>query len=180
MSQRATAHILIYSATRGYRHDSIPASIEALKAKASSINVAFDATEDQSWFTDDRLKQYDAVLFLNNSGEVLDDAGKAAFQKYLNLGGNFIGIHCAAACLYETEFYQKELGALFDYHPDICNATVNVIGPAHPSTDVLPRQWDVFDEMCAVYDPTSAVLRPISFLHPGTTSCQTLVTSALL
>lgn len=58
--------------------------------------------------------------------------------------------------------------------------TVNVIGPAHPSTDVLPRQWDVFDEMCAVYDPTSAVLRPISFLHPGTTSCQTLVTSALL
>ena len=69
MAQQTTARVLIYTATRGYRHDSIPASIEALKARASKINVEYDATEDQEWFTDDRLKQYDAVLFLNNSGD---------------------------------------------------------------------------------------------------------------
>ncbi|CCM06604.1 uncharacterized protein FIBRA_08883 [Fibroporia radiculosa] len=147
MAQQATARILIYSATRGYRHDSIPASIEALKAQASSINVHFDATEDHTWFTDDRLNGYDAVLFLQNSGEVLEADGKAAFQKFLNSGGNYIGVHCASACLYEDEFYKKEVGALFDYHPDICTAVFDVVGPPHPSTSMLPSRWELYDEV---------------------------------
>lgn len=62
------ARILAYSATAGYRHDSIEPSIEALKAKASSINVEFDFTEDKNRFTDENLARYDAILFLNNSG----------------------------------------------------------------------------------------------------------------
>lgn len=62
------ARILAYSATAGYRHDSIEPSIEALKAKASSINVQFDFTEDKHQFTDENLAKYDAILFLNNSG----------------------------------------------------------------------------------------------------------------
>jgi hypothetical protein len=62
------ARILAYSATAGFRHDSIEASIEALKAKESVLDVKFDFTEDKSMFTDKNLSQYDAVLFLNNSG----------------------------------------------------------------------------------------------------------------
>lgn len=62
------ARILAYSATAGYRHDSIEPSIEALKAKASSINVEFDFTEDKTQFTDENLAKFDAILFLNNSG----------------------------------------------------------------------------------------------------------------
>ncbi|PCH42554.1 class I glutamine amidotransferase-like protein [Wolfiporia cocos MD-104 SS10] len=147
MSQQSTARILIYTATRGYRHDSIPASVEALFAKASSINVQFDHTEDQTWFTDERLKTYDALLFLNNSGEILDEPGKAAFQRYLDSGGNFIGVHCASACLYNDEFFKKEVGALFDYHPDICNAVFDVVDPSHPSTSMLPARWELYDEV---------------------------------
>jgi hypothetical protein len=67
--QSSTAKILIYSATEQFRHDSIPTAIEALKANQSSINVQFDATEDQSKFSDDNLAQYDALLFLSNTGE---------------------------------------------------------------------------------------------------------------
>ncbi|EPS93520.1 hypothetical protein FOMPIDRAFT_1135988 [Fomitopsis schrenkii] len=147
MAQQATARVLIYTATRGYRHDSIPASIEALQARASKINVEYDATEDQHWFTDDRLTQYDAILFLNNSGDVLDEAGKAAFQKYLNSGGNFVGVHCASACFYNDKWFQKEIGALFDYHPDICTATYDVVGPPHPATSMLPARWELYDEV---------------------------------
>lgn len=147
MSQQATARILIYSATQGYRHDSIPASIDALKSRASSINVQYDVTEDQSLFTEDYLKQFDAVLFLNNSGEILDEAGKGGLQRYLDSGGNFIGVHCASACLYNDEFFKKEIGALFDYHPDICAAVYDVIGPSHPSTSILPKRWELHDEV---------------------------------
>ena len=43
---------------------------------------------------------------------MLAEAGKAAFQKYLNSGGNFVGVHCASACFYDgnDEWFQKEIG----------------------------------------------------------------------
>jgi hypothetical protein len=41
---------------------------------------------------------------------VLDDAGKSAFQKYLNQGGTFVGIHSASDTLRNTTFYVEELG----------------------------------------------------------------------
>ncbi|TFK49891.1 class I glutamine amidotransferase-like protein [Heliocybe sulcata] len=141
------ARILIYSATRDFRHDSIPTAIDALKAKGSSISVSFDNTEDPTRFTDDVLKQYDAILFLDNTGEVLDDQGKAAFQRYLGLGGNFVGVHAASDCLRNTTWYGNEVGAFFDYHPALQNATINVLDNAHPSTNMLPAQWHVQEEI---------------------------------
>ena len=42
---------------------------------------------------------------------MLDDSGTAAFQRYLDSGGNFIGIHAAADCLVNTSFYGREVGA---------------------------------------------------------------------
>jgi hypothetical protein len=63
------ARILIYSATADYRHDSIPTAIQALKDKGSSINVVFDNSEDKTLFTDQGLAVYDALLFLDNTGE---------------------------------------------------------------------------------------------------------------
>lgn len=69
VAQIATARILIYSATRGFRHDSIPTATEALKQGGNSINVQFDATEDHSQFTTAILSQYDALLFLSTTGE---------------------------------------------------------------------------------------------------------------
>ena len=39
------------------------------------------------------------------------------------------------------------IGALFDYHPPLTNATVVVEDANHPSTSVLPARWQVQDEM---------------------------------
>ncbi|KAG2362748.1 ThuA-like domain-containing protein [Suillus spraguei] len=139
--------ILAYSATAGFRHDSIEASIEALKAKESALDVKFDFTEDKSKFTDENLSQYDAILFLNNSGIILDDTGKAALQNYLNLGGNFLAIHCAADALRDTPFFGRQIGAYFDYHPDIQESAVDVLDKTHPSTVMLPDKWRLLDEM---------------------------------
>ena len=63
------ARVLIYSATAEFRHDSIPTAIDALKRNGASANVNFDATEDQTLFTDEALSAYDALLFLSNTGE---------------------------------------------------------------------------------------------------------------
>jgi len=139
-----------------FRHDSIPTAVEALIGHSSTVNAVFDHTEDQAQFTDDNLQRYDALLFLSNTGEVLDDAGKLAFQNYLNKGGNFVAIHSASDCLRNTTFYGRELGSYFDYHADLQNATVDVIVQDHPSTSGLPSAWKVVDEMYNfVSDPRS-------------------------
>lgn len=143
----STPRVLIYSATEQFRHDSIPTAVQALKGAGDTYSITFDATEDRTLFTDGNLSQYDALVFLSNTGEVLDDTGKDALQNYLNLGGNFVGIHSATDCLNTTELYGKEIGAYFDYHPEIQNATINVVDASHPSTSMLPAQWQIRDEM---------------------------------
>ncbi|PSS05525.1 hypothetical protein PHLCEN_2v3807 [Hermanssonia centrifuga] len=109
--QACFARALIYSATADFRHDSIPTAVQALKTNGPASNVQFDHTEDQTWFTDDRLAQYDAIVFLQNTGEVLDTNGQAAFQRYIDSGGNFVGIHAASDCLRNSTFFDRELGA---------------------------------------------------------------------
>ncbi|KAJ4480074.1 class I glutamine amidotransferase-like protein [Lentinula aciculospora] len=146
-SLATNAKILIYSATADFRHDSIPTAVQALQSNGPSFDIQFENTEDKAQFTDQTLAQYDALLFLDNTGEVLDDPAKVAFQNYLNLGGNFIAIHAASDCLRNTTFYGHEVGAFFDYHPALQNATVDVIDNSHPSTSMLPAQWHVQDEM---------------------------------
>ncbi|KAI5998736.1 ThuA-like domain-containing protein [Pisolithus albus] len=151
------ARALVYSATAGYRHDSIEASIDALRSRASSADLEFDFTEDKSLFTDEHLAKYDAIVFLNNSGIVLDDTGKAALQNYLNLGGNFVGIHCAADALRDTPFFGKQIGAYFDYHPPLQESVVDVVDNLHPSTAGLPARWRVLDEMYSFQSDPRAV-----------------------
>ena len=126
----STANVLIYSATRGYRHASIPTAINALRSKSAGYKIAFEDTEDPTWFRDDRLGKYDAIIFLSTTGEgwflklysvslgrntltphvVLDARGKIAFQNYLNNGGNFVGIHSASESLTTATFFGQEVG----------------------------------------------------------------------
>lgn len=68
-STSSVAHILVYSATAAFRHDSIPTAIEALKASESANHISFDSTEDKGRFTDDVLSGFDAVVMLMNTGE---------------------------------------------------------------------------------------------------------------
>ncbi|THH10877.1 hypothetical protein EW145_g1030 [Phellinidium pouzarii] len=147
--QRFTASILLYTATADFRHDSIPTSIDALRNQSTSgtYDVRFDSTEDMSNFSDDNLANYDAIMFVSTTGEVLDDSGKTAFHNFLDKGGNFIAVHAASDSLRNTLWYSEEVGAFFDYHPFLQNATVDVIDSSHPSTNMLPAQWHVQDEI---------------------------------
>ena len=67
------ARVLIFSATREFRHDSIPTAIESMKAKGPQFKIQFDSTEDNTWFSDGRINQYDALVFLSNTGEGMSE-----------------------------------------------------------------------------------------------------------
>lgn len=69
VNAQSLARVLIFSATTGFRHDSIPTAIQTLRNNSPTINVEFDATEDGSLFTDENLARYNAVVFLSTTGD---------------------------------------------------------------------------------------------------------------
>ncbi|TQS18651.1 ThuA domain-containing protein [Microbispora sp. KK1-11] len=139
--------VLVFSKTTGFRHDSIPEGIAAVQKLGQENNFAVDTTEDSSQFTDENLAKYQAVIFMSTTGDpVSTQEQKDAFQRYIEKGGGFVGVHAAADSGYNWAWYGKLVGAYFKQHPAIQQATVKVEDPAHPSTKDLPTTWSRTDE----------------------------------
>ncbi|MGA5420032.1 ThuA domain-containing protein [Streptomyces lavendulocolor] len=144
---RTAKRVLVFSRTAGFRHDSIPAGIAALKELGASSNITVDATETAAQFTTSNLARYDAVVFLSTTGDVLDDAQQKAFEHYVATGGGYVGVHAAADTEYDWEFYGGLVGARFASHPHVQSATVRAEDHQHPATAHLPAGgWERTDE----------------------------------
>src|SRR5256885_311998 len=87
---------LVFSRTEGFRHDSIPAGIVAIRQLGQQRGFSVDATEDGGMFADDVLAKYKVIVFLSTTGDVLNGAQQAAFERFIRGGGGFVGIHSAA------------------------------------------------------------------------------------
>lgn len=142
----ADIKVLIFTKTDGYEHRSIPAGITALK-KLGQEN-GFDVTETRwaYYFQSDTLEKYDVVVFLSTTQDVLNKGEQDAFQKFINNGGGFVGIHAAADTEYDWEWYGQLVGAYFKSHPKQQNAVVKVTDKNHPASAHLPSEWKRWDE----------------------------------
>lgn len=138
--------VMVFSKTAGFRHGSIPAGIAAIEQLGNENGFTVTATEDAGAFTAENLEQYEAVVFLSTTGDVLDETQQAAFEGYIEDGGGYAGIHAASDTEYDWPWYGELVGAYFAGHPAQQDATVKVHDHAHPSTDHLPERWDRFDE----------------------------------
>lgn len=138
--------IFVFSKTAGYRHASIPAGIATIQKLGAANHFGVDASEDASLFSDGTLANYKAVVFLNTTGDVLNGDQMAAFQRYIEAGGGFVGIHSASDTEHHWPWYGDLVGAYFSSHPVIQPATVEVEDSVNPSTIFLPREWQRTDE----------------------------------
>ncbi|MDB5077787.1 MAG: hypothetical protein JWO42_3966 [Chloroflexi bacterium] len=138
--------ILVFSRTTGYRHDSIPAAIQAVRADGRLDGYDVVATEDPRLFSDAELHRFRAVVFLLTTGNVLDGTQQAAFERFIRHGGGWLGVHSASDTEYQWAFYGRLVGAYFHRHPAIQTATVHVIDRDNPATRPLPVQWTRTDE----------------------------------
>ncbi len=138
--------LLVFSKTTGYRHDSIPAGVTALREIGAARGFGVDATEDSGVFTPAGLERYDAAVFLSSSGEVFDDDQRAALESFVRTGGGYVGVHAASTTEYDWPFYGELAGARFDRHPPVQPATVVVENASHRSTARLPPRWQWTDE----------------------------------
>jgi len=138
--------VLVFSKTAGFRHDSIPAGIAAIQQLGTQNNFTVEATEDASAFTDANLARFQAVVWLSTTGDVLNATQQAAFERYIRAGGGFAGVHAAADTEYDWPWYGNLVGAWFQQHPAIQQATVRIEDTTHPSTAGLPATWVRTDE----------------------------------
>ena len=138
--------VLVFSKTKGFRHASIPVGKLAIMKLGQENGFGVDTTEDAGKFTEANLKQYSAVIWLSTTGNVLDEVQQAQFERYIQAGGGFVGIHAAADTEYDWPWYNQLVGAYFLNHPKQQNAEIEVIDKTHPSTKMLPDRWKRFDE----------------------------------
>jgi cytochrome c len=164
----ATAHsqdsrVLVFSKTAGFRHSSIGPGLTAIRKLGQENGFAVDATEDASAFTSKNLGRYRAVIFLNTTGDVLDATQQDDFERYIQAGGGYVGIHSATDTEYEWPWYNRLAGAQFESHPDNPNVqkgTFRVLDKNHPATEGLPDLWERVDEFYSFksIDPSIRVL----------------------
>lgn len=145
--------VLVFSKTAGFVHESIPDGIAAIEKLGSENGFEVSQTQDASDINEENLAQYAAVIWLSTTGDVLDQYQEADFERYIQSGGGYVGIHAAADTEYEWGWYGELVGGYFidhpginDPHPNVQPGKVNKTGNSHPSVDFLPDPWERTDE----------------------------------
>ena len=162
--------VLVFTKTTGFRHSSIPVALRAVRQLAGQSGLAVDATEDARQFTPRNLARYRAVVFLLTSGDVLDAAQQAAFERYIRGGGGYAGVHSAADTEPDWDWYGTLLGTHFRIHPQIQQAVVNVTNRTHPSSVGLPRRRTRVDEWYSFTKNPRPTVRVVATLDERTYS----------
>jgi cytochrome c len=140
--------VLVFSKTKGYRHQAINAGKPAIMKLGEENGFAVDTTENADLFTEENLKKYSAVVFLNTTGDVLDNRQQNAFKRFIQAGGGYVGVHAAADTEYDWYWYGKLVGAYFLSHPEQQKVRIIKVPSENPSLDVaVPESWERFDEL---------------------------------
>ena len=147
--QQKDTKVLIFSKTEGYRHESIEAGIKAIKKLGAENGFSVQASENANDFKEENLQQYATVIFLNTTGDILNHVQQADFERYIQAGGGFVGIHAAADTEYDWIWYGKLVGGYFNGHPNdpnVRSAKIEVNDKSHSSSSMLPDTWERSDE----------------------------------
>jgi glucose/arabinose dehydrogenase/sugar phosphate isomerase/epimerase/type 1 glutamine amidotransferase len=144
-------NVLVFSKVTNFHHDSIPAGIAAIKQLGRQHNFTVTATADAHFFTDKRLRPFDVVIFNNTNstperGNLLNAEQRAAFQRFVQGGGGYTGLHSATASERDWDWYAGLVGAKFENHPSPRAGRIEVLDQAHPSTKGLPQLWERDEE----------------------------------
>ncbi len=155
--------VLVFSKTAGFRHSSIPNGIAAIRKLGQENGFAVDATEDAGAFTQKNLARYSAVVFLSTTGDVLNPAQQDVFERYIQAGGGYVGVHSATDTEYDWPWYGRLAGAYFNGHPgnpNVRKGSYRVLDTTHVSTRGLPTRFEREDEFYNFksIDPTIHVL----------------------
>src|ERR1039458_7358299 len=178
----APQKVLVVTVTLGFRHSSIPTAEKVLAKLAEdtgafTVDYARVEPNDPQFKGDDgkpdkakvdaaikavlaekmsaeALKQYDAVIFANTTGDLpLPD--NQAFLDWIKSGKGFVGMHAAADTFHGFNGYLDMLGAEFKTHAAQLEVQPINQDPQCPACAQMGKDWKVFDEIYQMqkFDP---------------------------
>ena len=137
---------LLFTKTAGFHHESIHEGVAAIKKLAQRHTFSVDWQDNPSIFSDERLKNYDVVIFLSTTSDILNDEQQAAMERFIQSGKGWVGVHAAADTEYEWEWYTKMVGMMFKIHPQQQTAYLNIEDHKFPGMQRFPERLLWTDE----------------------------------
>lgn len=137
---------LLFSRTNGWHHESINRGVDAIMEMAEQHNFAVEWHEDPTRFNDKNLEQFQVIIFLNTTGDILNDEQQAAMEKFIRSGKGFVGIHSASDTEYDWPWYNQLVGRMFHIHPAIQTARIKVLDRKFPGFERMPDDMLWTDE----------------------------------
>jgi type 1 glutamine amidotransferase len=133
--------VLVLTETGGWDHGTRAASYSAVIDLGKKNGFDVDtASKTDGLFTEAKLASYAAVCFVNTTGTLFTDAEATAFQKYMQAGGGYVGVHASTDAEYQRPWYAGMTGANFNGHPfNIATAKAAVRDKSHLSTSFIAQ-----------------------------------------
>jgi len=132
-------NVLVFTKTRGFRHDAIPAATAAFKKLAKENKWKIEFSEDSTIFTKQKLAKINVLVFLLTTGDILNEEQQQAFQKFIQSGGGFVAVHTGTDTEYKWPWYGELVGAYFIGHPPTQQANLIIEDRTHPSTKHMKK-----------------------------------------
>ena len=141
-----TYQVLVFTKTAGTRRASIQDGVSTIRNLAKNNGFTVTVSQDAGVFTAGNLENYRAVVFLNTTGDILNNAQQAAFEDYVTAGGGYVGVHAAAETEPDWPFYQNLVGAKVASATGVEPGNVDVADRVHPSTETVPKTLTLTEE----------------------------------
>lgn len=141
--------VLVFSLTKGFHHNSIVQGNAFFMEAGRKKGFDVDTTTDAGVFTKEGLLPYAAVVWLNTTGDVLNEQQQEAFQLYIRSGGNYVGIHAASDTEFDWPWYNSLVGGYFASHPgpkNVQDGKVIKMDKQFPAVSHLPDSFYHKDE----------------------------------
>ncbi|MBK6976797.1 MAG: ThuA domain-containing protein [Cytophagaceae bacterium] len=149
----------LFSRTAGWHHESIHEGVEAIRKLGERHFFDVDWQENPAFVTEKNLENYQVIIFLNTTGDVLNAEQQKAVEKFVQSGKGFVGIHSASDTEYDWEWYTKMIGMMFKIHPTNQTAYLNVVDDNFPGMERFPKRFLWTDEWYEFRDQLSPDLK---------------------
>lgn len=148
---QAQKRVLVFSLTKGFHHNSIKEGNQYFLELGKKQGIAIDTTTNANKFTEENLKKYNAVVWLSTTGDVLNPAQQADFERYIQAGGGYVGIHAASDTEYNWPWYNDLMGGYFASHPggrvsNVQNGKMVTLDKTFPASAHFPETFERKDE----------------------------------
>ena len=145
-SNQNSFSVLLITETKGWVHDSIESGIDLIVDIGDKKNFNVYHSDDSKVITSENLKEFNSIIFLNTTGDILNNYEQKVMENFIKNGKGFVGVHAASDTEYEWQWYGDLVGAYFMNHSDVFDRKLFTVDNTHIMTEHLNPEWNIVDE----------------------------------